>query len=395
MERRSFQFFRYATAPALASDYDADFWFALVFKFCHFEGAVRHAVLALSCLHETLVRPGLSIQALAGMKVFALQQYNLAISSLTKRLRCLDPSEVIAPLLTSILFICMEFMQRKDTESLEFIHQGRHLLLSLTRSKSINSHNIDIVRQHIAPMYVRVGLTALIFGHELPPVPAELDIFTEMPTTFSMVAEARHHLYAAMDALLRWRFNYKLAQTGPSGTPASKDMQTIFLSRLSRWNTAFALLTATLPIDKTPVASSSLLQIFYYLAKIMTATTTAVEQTDYDRYVDSFSAILPLGAKYLAHLSSANVCTAEDEVIMEYTSPITQTTRPGINLPAFSFEPGVVPALYFTAVKCRHPQIRRAAVDLLSKYGTVQESLWKAHVVGCVAAHFIEVETDE
>jgi hypothetical protein len=60
----------------------------------------------------------------------------------------------------------------------------------------------------------------------------------------------------------------------------------------------------------------------------------------------------------------------------------------------FSFETGIVPVLFLTAAKCRHPHIRRAAVGLLSRHEERQENLWKAKVFARIAAHMIHIETE-
>jgi hypothetical protein len=59
----------------------------------------------------------------------------------------------------------------------------------------------------------------------------------------------------------------------------------------------------------------------------------------------------------------------------------------------FSFETGAIPALFLTAAKCRHPQLRRAAVNVLLEHGERQENLWKAKKMGHFAARLIELET--
>lgn len=53
-EKRSFNFFQHITAPVLAGDLDAVIWRVLVLQICHTEPAVRHAILAISSLHEAL-----------------------------------------------------------------------------------------------------------------------------------------------------------------------------------------------------------------------------------------------------------------------------------------------------------------------------------------------------
>ena len=167
-EKRSFEFFQHITAPILAGDLDAVFWRVLVLQICHTEPAVRHAVLAISSLHEALLRisalppTGYSSKITASSSPpnfknstahqhdFALQQYNKAIAYLLEDMKMVNgepgvdhTSETVsnactgsflplqrpvAPLMTCVLLVCIEVMQGKDRDALIHLDQGRHLL---------------------------------------------------------------------------------------------------------------------------------------------------------------------------------------------------------------------------------------------------------------------------
>lgn len=389
-EERAFHFFLRVTVPVLASAGGSEFWSSLVLKLCHLEAAVRHSIIALSVLHETVVRNGLPKKNVMDMKVFALHHYDLAIKNCIRRLQGLDHSLGITPLLLSIIFVYIEVMQKKEVEALEFIRQGRHLLRS-QQITSLSSRAISSVKESIVPIYHQIGLVAHIFGCSVPPVPVDLDDFTNIPGTFTSVAEARHCLFATVDASYRWRFNYRLSRPSDEGCSFSSDEQTLLLSRLSQWHTAFTLLTVSQQKKGSESASALLLQVYYHLGKIITSTATSTSQSDYDRYVESFGAILLLASDYLAQVTSATVY-GTPEGFKEHGNVISPDDLE-VNLSACSFEPGVIPALYFTALKCRHPRIRRAARDLLLQYGTAQENLWTALVVAKVAERLIDYET--
>jgi hypothetical protein len=53
---------------------------------------------------------------------------------------------------------------------------------------------------------------------------------------------------------------------------------------------------------------------------------------------------------------------------------------------------GIVFALYFVAIKCRSPSIRRRAVDFLSKVQPQREGIWDARVLRAVSQYAADFE---
>ena len=53
-ERRAFHFFRSYSVRALQGYFDSEFWSRLVLQAGHTESTIRHAVIALGSLHETI-----------------------------------------------------------------------------------------------------------------------------------------------------------------------------------------------------------------------------------------------------------------------------------------------------------------------------------------------------
>ena len=59
-----------------------------------------------------------------------------------------------------------------------------------------------------------------------------------------------------------------------------------------------------------------------------------------------------------------------------------------------TFEMELIPPLFMTARKCRHPQLRRRAINLL-RQGSAQEGLWNAKHSIDVAVRCINLEEEE
>ncbi|CAK7220559.1 hypothetical protein SEUCBS140593_004274 [Sporothrix eucalyptigena] len=254
-EKRSFDFFQHITAPRLAGDLDAVFWRVLVLQICHTEPAVRHAVLAISSLHETFLQTSLvsskknltietpATRSLASPRghttpqhEFALKQYNKAIAHLlddmkttsneasstgtrikaASRPACRRP---VAPLMTCLLFVCIEMLQGKDKEALIHLGQGRHLLKQLYPNQStVVSGSSDnqtpqdtdpemvVIRQHLVPLYTRLSLTSFLLGGNPEPIPAALKTLVahRIPDTFDSIHALRATVHDFLEAVLRF-----------------------------------------------------------------------------------------------------------------------------------------------------------------------------------------------
>jgi hypothetical protein len=423
-EQRSFHFYRHITGPTLSSDYDSGFWITTVLRFSHTIPAVRHAVLAVGSLHENLIYENTNLNAeLAKKQIFAFQQYNKAISLLREQLNSQNDQEALTPLLLCVLFVCLEFIQRKNIEALTHLQQGRQLLHIIMQSKHLSSAQSDLIRQHIAPIYMRSGLTLYLFGIGTPPVPDSLNLYLENPDIFQSVHQARHAFYSILDDSLRWRFLWKTNQRRDPRVPTDfayktthhnsepltpdkirdfKAKQENLLSRLGKWNTAFSLLRASNACKSTPTASLLLLQILYHTAIVWTSTAMSEAEQVFDEHIEHFSAIIPLCAAYLETRKEDPETFGEDlpkdhghfkqtDLRRKMTANCDKENHEKV---VFSFETGIVPVLFLTAAKCRHPHIRRAAVGLLSRHEERQENLWKAKVFARIAAHMIHIETE-
>ncbi|KAI1867339.1 uncharacterized protein JN550_007070 [Neoarthrinium moseri] len=406
VEAQSYHFFLTHSGPSLASDYDSGFWNSLVLQLCHSERAVLHAVLAVSSFHESLLLGNLDGQGeLEDRQVFALEQYNIAIGILRDQMNEETVRDAIVPLLMCLLFICMEYMQGKEVDALNYINQGRQIIQKFSQIGHVPGYQVDIIKQHIVPLYIRSGVTAVLSGASVQPIPDRFDAFYEVPPLFSTIQDARHTFYSMMDRVLRFTSDARLKVQDADLPPASvhdlRAHQQWHLSSLSKWNTAYAVLTATQSVGDPPPLSMILLQIYYHAAIIWVSTALTLEETDYDQYLDHFSAILPLARRFFdfppSHGSqprpkhSSNRTPENPDESRRATSSHVQLSTSRRD---FSFDTQIIPPLYFVAVKCRHPIIRRTALNLLMTCNDRQENLWRSGGVGAVAARLVEVETE-
>ncbi|KAK3357296.1 hypothetical protein B0T25DRAFT_589604 [Lasiosphaeria hispida] len=388
-EKRSFHFFQHVTAPCLSGDFDGVFWRVLVLQICQTEPAVKHAVLAVSSLHEGMMAPTPYAEA-DDRHSFALSQYNKAIACLLDQMREVDAKPLV-PLLTCVLFVCIELMQSKDTESIIHLEQGRQILSRLGRKASSQNPEIDIIKQHLVPMYTRLSLTSLMFGGDPVAIPTPLKTLTDVPMMFGSISEVRYALYDFMDECLRFAKKThaaKYSELPEEELRIHEKEQDYLLRKLSKFNVAFSLYQSQRARDAPPGAIA-LIQIHVNTTYIWISTALSSEETVFDAHVATFSKIIPLANTFMDTLTGpANHDPMANK--MAATSPSAADTRRFSAM--FTFEMHIIAPLYYVAAKCRHPLIRRAALDLLRRNPARRENLWRANVMAAIADHTIRLE---
>lgn len=393
-EKRSFHFFQDVTAPCLSGDFDGAFWRVLVLQICESEPAVKHAVLAVSSLHEIMVRGAAAPYVdITDKQQFALFQYNKAISCLLDRMPDVD-SRPLVPLLTCILFVFLEFMQLKDVESLIHLQQGHQILSELERKPSLRGNpEFQIIRDHIVPMYTRISLTLLMFGGDPTAIPVPLKTMIDVPMTFETIDQVRYALHDLMEECLRFTKKSKPAkyqQVSPEELRALEGEQDLLMRKLSRFNVAFSLFLSRNQ-KLLPPGCVDLIEIHTKTIHIWISTALSTNETAFDDHISFFSAIIPRAAAFMETLSSPT--TRESKAGTTTATGTTASLTDARRFSAmFTFETHVIAPLFFVAIKCRHPEVRRAALDLLRRNPTRRENVWRADIMASIADYTIKLE---
>lgn len=364
-EARAFEYYRSQSAPVLGNIMDSEFWGGLVMRLSISEPIVRHAVLALSSLHEYVSTRHLDEPPRLDPS-FIFHEYGQAISSLRKW----EPIEgPMVPLLASLLFTCIEFLLDHEQSAQLHIIQGRNLLCDLDHAPS---SSVEMIKSELVPMYTRLGLAAFLYGGRPPSVPEHLRSFSKIPAQFKDMADARSLLYQLQDEALRFSTEVKpkLYSGAVDDMAALEARQQTILSELNQWNAAFTVLISSMRPSHAGLAVQSLLMLYYHAGIIWVSTSLTPHEEAYDAHLVDFAAII----------SNA--------------SSILNTSHRGSNLHAFSFETELVAPVYWTVTKCRHPTLRRAALRLLlrDELRGRRENLWNAHEAIAIGMRVIEVE---
>ncbi|KAJ9665751.1 hypothetical protein H2201_004059, partial [Coniosporium apollinis] len=124
-EHRSLDFFHGQVATILSGYFDSTFWTHLLPRVGASEASVKHAMIALASLYETILNR--ERQSNQGQQRCTLLQYNKAIKSLKERLGAGEQALEIT-LLTCVLFICLEFMRGNPNVALDHLQSGLQIL---------------------------------------------------------------------------------------------------------------------------------------------------------------------------------------------------------------------------------------------------------------------------
>ncbi|GKT93636.1 C6 zinc finger domain-containing protein [Colletotrichum tofieldiae] len=382
-EQRAFDFYRNFSAPSIFSDGVAStLWKKLVPHFCHAEPAIRHAVLAISSLHETLALPPSSCTAAEEENSYGVLTNTFAAEQYGKALKCLqewkptESSPATVPLLACLLFICIEFMLGDEGASQVHINQGRLILSQLEPSSEV-----DMIKKHFVPIYSRLGLASFLFGSFPAAIPPNLKASPATTLFFSSVDEAEVVLYELIDDGLRFTAQAKRAvYSCPPTDPTLLDLareQDDFLARLSRWHVAFVVVSA---MDDS-LSKGKLCMVYYHAARIAISTTMDTLETAFDTHIPAFASIISNASEFV---HASRKASGRDP------------SKAAMAMPKFVFDTEVIPPLYYVIIKCRHPMLRRAAVNLL-KQDTVtkrRENLWDAQMLSEIGKRCMNIEEE-
>lgn len=365
---RAFDYYRSQSAPVLSNIMDSEFWGGLVMRLSVTEPIVRHAVLAMSSLHEHL---STNRQHSTGVgPAFVYSEYSKSISALRKWKSSDGPT---IPLLACVLYTCLEFLLDNENAARMHILQGRQLLGSIDDD---SSPAMEMVKRDLVPMYTRLGLAAFLYGGHPPTVPDHLRPSMAPRPKFDSMAEARSLLYHLLDEAMR--FSTTAKPKVYTSDPTSEDMRGLFstqqeiLTRLNHWNTTFVIYTSGTKMTQAATCTQNLLLIYYNTAVVWVSTALSRHEVAFDAHITSFATIVSLAASIIG------------------------SAQRGPPLHSFSFETELIAPIYWTAQKCRHPMLRRAAVKLLMKdvLKNRRENLWHSNEAIAISLRTIEIEEE-
>ena len=357
-------------APKLSGYFDGLFWNRLLLQLGQSEPTIRHAMIAVSSMYEQFeANAGKDPLLPAEEDRFALTSYNKAISSLARRLSS-DTQSVHVPLVACVLFICLEFLRRDIDSAMTHMHSGFAILRSrtarLSQNKTRKTTDEKGVEDIILAMFARLRILSGLFGRPAPPMQVyegPIEEVSDLPLHISTFSEARSTLHARSAPCLIFIRICGEARYDVSLAHEYYVKQATMKATLTQWKATFEdWFSKRQSNSKEDHLAANLLRLHHSVTDTWLATCLRPNETSFDEYTDAFKEMVNLAASLV-------------------NAPQAIPEEPNSH---FSFEMGTVPPLYFIAVKCRHPAVRRRAIGLLLA-APRREGLWDSYRAGRVA----------
>jgi hypothetical protein len=355
---------------------------------------VLHALLALSSAHKKGVvemgahrnSPGAEMNQ---QEQFTLQQYVKAIGHLQPHFSAKDRASCRVALITCIVFVCLEFFRGHFATAQLHLKNGLDILAHMQGLHDASSGILALkpcqettdtwIVEALSRLHIQVELFRHLYHHScviLQPAPYPQDI---TPDRFDSLNDAWKGLELVYNQIFHLTHRARQQQ---HITATEQVSQQLLITRLAQWQLMFQEFLNTRPggPNRDMVKAYQVVRIQYAMINIMADTCIHNNEMIYDSCTDKFILLI----QELTGLweASAHDYILEDEMPLHVMATC---------MPRSIIDLGWLPALYFTAVKCRVHRIRIEALKLL-RTSPHREGIWDAHIVACVAKKVIELE---
>ncbi|KIW25695.1 uncharacterized protein PV07_08856 [Cladophialophora immunda] len=386
-ERRAWHYFLYGAAPAFAGTVEATFWQDQVPRLAHMFDFVWDTVVCLSSLseHVPYVPPtaasdprGLTKPANRKHRQ-ALRYYHKAIVSV-RRLAERGQIDDSIVALSYILFASVEYHHRNVTVAKDLMKRCSRILTDNLRS--LDSRPSSTAGQAVHQMVASFVLKKVIVGATIGSgLSSRLSVDDETGDVFG-TAQSRSPLLEArvqFDRLMNQSYEVIRHADFLPHVDDEEPLKIQFLSRrlsllddLLRWKTAFTANTGSQTPDLENDMMTSYLLMYWAVCYVSVGACLSPHQTVYDTCMDHFA-----------------------DIVEQATFCLRQAAQyPKAQRLLSTFDPGLIPPLYFCATKCRDPTLRRAALCLM-RQAPEEDNSWVFVEPDRVVAKVISIEEGE
>lgn len=388
-ERRYFHYFRTHAASDLAGYFDSNFWNRLILQVSHSEPAIQHSLIALSSMHESLQANTLGGSGNGQMEPshgFTLQQYNKALGHLAKHLSQKGKESLKVTLISCILFICLELLRGSYESAIAHLQSGLNIIndwreknsQSTLSSSSTSLPNVHPIEDDLVQLFARLDLHATFLGTTMPQPYLSSRFETpnmspSTPRSFSSISEARECLDCQMNSIFRFlRATANYDPHFPPDSIARAAEQCDRLVRLEKWLAVFNTFMddSSSQMDCRNLQGAITLKIHHKTVYLMLSTVLSTDETIFDFFMPDFRTIISLARSV--------------------SKPPPSVTNIKYR-PRFTLDMGIIAPLYYTAIKCRDPKLRREATSLIAS-SPYMEGVWDNVVVSKLAGRAIAIE---
>lgn len=371
VEARAFDFFRTKVAGNLSGVFDPSFWTVDILQVAQQEEPIRHAVVALASLSEHLLDdPKNGLETLPRL---ALYQHTEAISKLKQKMHAENDASIQIVLMTCAIFVCFEMFQSNFEAALVHMTNGVYVFYNWVSNDTCSTRHPREFTAQLEAIFGRLMLQIILFidtkPHEWkfinPAFTPALPLVTPM---FRSVDEARDCLDRCTCSLYHRMISSQFRELEEHEVDTNPLSQ-LTTNPLDEWEMSFESFMTKESGNLSPREQkvAVLLEIQHITATILGTAGPSSEETIFDCFEEEFSRIIEL-----AYLLTADASE-------EQRSPIP------------TFDMGILPHLYFVASRCRHPLLRRKALELLRR-GPRQEGIWSRDMLAGIGERIMGME---
>ena len=404
-EQIALDYFRTRTAYKLPGVFTSDFWESIVFQASFAEPAVFHAVIALGAIHRNESSIAASFEngkRTQSNESLALQHYNKAIGYLIEHGKSRDKQSLRTVLVACVVFICLELLRCRFRTARAHLQSGLKLLSEMQshprrtgRAEGKCNDGGDTfvvppqhasVENQLIEALTQLNIQSALFGQGAgylqDIVPGyRLSAVNDMPRIFQTPGAARQHLDRLIDGV---SFLSAQVKSSEMHYPIPEDFirqKELLQASLARWLCTYTASLPSLASNGNTKSRISLLilRLYHTMTSIMASTCLRfTDETVFDLHTQDFADLLAEAVELFRQ--SAQLMGAPGN---------GQTP----NL-SFTLDMGFIPPLYYLGLKCRVPQLRRRAIELLVSMPH-REGVWDGEVAAYVARQVMEMEEGE
>lgn len=387
-ERRSLDYFQHRAAEELSSPYRSDLWSKIILRLAQQSVPVRHAVFALSSMHEHYTRSDNSQQMLYD---YSIHNYNKAIRHIVRQLRPEQSFDVM--LLTSVIFCALEGLRGNFDTSLQHALAGVRII-SRSHQDTHRIHSDALIPQDMLPRILLALQTQAMELGDLAVFGSGISLAAQpesMPAHFPGVEEAVHYQMSLMNEMLVWFCGLELhfqdslflpRCVPPELLPSLQMIQ----ARFHAWEQAVNHIDAVSELDGNQHRGYLILKIFQAILKIVLRSLDELNAS-FDGFDAELGSILGLAEVFLATQPTTSSRSTADQ------NPLIQSAPPTSTRPVFSMSFGVVPVLFEIAVHTRNAILRGEAMRLLGICNR-REGVWDSKIAYRLAQRHIDLQRD-
>jgi hypothetical protein len=394
-ERRSFHYFQTHACHSLGGPFNSSFWARGVLLAAIHYRPIRHLVIALGAASEALETGGEN-GGIGGMEL-ALQQCNQSIRQLAALSQPgahpsgIQSAETVYNMLTaSLLFVYFACVRGRIPEAIRHVLHAVKILHEADRRQAnqtferTNGANYPVPVSQLRQLLISVYGQLRSIINDITPEEGTRDllvselkpatIFLSLPEAHAYVESLSHNTLAFLQDIER-RPPSTTERLGEVVKRHRELCQALESSRQAL--DAFSVSLGTL---ETPDLNQTRKGIaVLHLHQVMLSVRLRI---DFLRPEQRESAFDELEAYLEGMLGYCEFLVEQDRTKRESTAPLQPSCSSGL---------GVVAPLYMVSVRCRNPQIRRRALQLLSVCHR-RDGIWDAALAGRIAAQAQELE---